>query len=41
MEKVERQEKNGSSLAAAQNPAWLQVLNCAFSVNNEGMDTIC
>lgn len=41
MEKVERQEKNDSSLAAAQNPAWLQILNCAFSVNNEGMDTIC
>ena len=41
MEEVEKQEKNCSCLAGAQDPTWFQILNPVLSDTNEGINGIC
>ena len=41
MEKVERQEKNGSGLTGVQDMTWFQISNPVLSHTNEGTNGIC
>ena len=41
MKEVEKQEKNCSCLARAQDLKWFQILNPVLSDTNEGMNGIC